>query len=188
MKDEFINIKADIDSCELCILHETRKNAITGGGIEGAPVMIIGEAPGADEDEKGIPFIGRSGKLLTQMLYEIGLDREKNLYITNTIKCRPPENRNPKPEETSACKGYLDRQIELHNPIIILLVGNFALKYFFKKSEGISKVHGDFIELDGRIAFPVYHPAAVLRNPKLKPIAEADFQKLKEFLEENRII
>ena len=117
-----------------------------------------------------------------QMLGDIGISRDKNLYITNTLKCRPPENRNPKADESEACKSYLDRQIELHNPKVIILVGNFACKYFLGKQAAISKIHGTFIEHNGRTLFPVFHPAAILRNPKLKPIAIEDFEKLKEYL------
>jgi uracil-DNA glycosylase family 4 len=178
----FIEIEKDINNCTKCELSAFRKHAITGDGVHGADIMLIGEAPGADEDEQGKPFVGRSGKLLMQMLVNIGISRDKNLYITNTLKCRPPENRNPKPSESEACKSYLDRQIELHNPKVIILVGNFACKYFLGKQAAISKIHGTFIEHNGRTLFPVFHPAAILRNPKLKPIAIEDFEKLKEYL------
>ena len=180
MKDIFSTITDEINQCKNCELFQDRKNAIAGDGVIQAPIMLIGEAPGAEEDEKGVPFIGRSGRLLMQMLADIGVSRDENLYITNTIKCRPPENRNPKSAETNACKGFLERQIIAHNPKIIILVGNFACKYFFGKAASISKIHGTFIEEDGRILFPVYHPAALLRNPKLKPVAVEDFKKLEE--------
>lgn len=178
MKDVFLTINDEIFNCNNCELYKTRKNAIPGDGVFGAPVMLIGEAPGADEDEKGVPFVGRSGRLLMQMLSEIGISRDKNLYITNTLKCRPPENRNPKSAETIACKGYLDRQIQAHNPKIIILVGNFACKYFLGKTAAISKIHGTFIEYEDKMLFPVYHPAAILRNPKLKSVATEDFKIL----------
>ncbi len=182
MNTKFSAIKNEIINCKACELSKTRKNAIAGDGVLNAPFMLIGEAPGADEDEHGIPFIGRSGRLLMQMLKEIGISRENNLYITNTLKCRPPENRNPKSAETEACKHFLEDQIEAHNPQIIILVGNFACKYFLGKNAAISKIHGTLIEQKGRMLFPVYHPAAILRNVKLKPTAQEDFKKLEEYI------
>ena len=185
MKDNFSIINDKIINCKKCELFQNRKKAIVGDGVLSAPIMLIGEAPGAEEDERGVPFVGRSGKLLTQMLAEIGISREENLYITNTIKCRPPENRNPKSAETEACKGFLERQIIAHNPKIIILVGSFACKYFFGKTASISKIHGTFIEADGRLLFPVFHPAALLRNPRLKPVAIEDFKKLEDKIKGN---
>ena len=182
MERMFTDLENEISNCNKCILHSSRKNSITGAGVVGADIMLIGEAPGATEDERGEPFVGRSGQLLMQMLADIGISREKNLYITNTLKCRPPENRNPKADETKACKGYLDRQIELHNPKIIILVGNYACKYFLGNTAAITKIHGTFIEHNGRILFPVFHPAAIMRTPSLKPLAIADFEKLKEYI------
>lgn len=182
MEKMFSEIEKEINSCRKCILSNTRNNPIIGDGVYGADIMLIGEAPGAEEDEKGKPFIGRSGRLLMQMLADIGISREKNLYITNTLKCRPPENRNPKADETKACKGYLDRQIELHDPKVIILVGNYACKYFLGKDAAITKIHGTFIKKDGRVLFPVFHPAAILRTPKLKPLAKHDFNILSDYL------
>lgn len=184
MKQKFIEIFDEINNCTACELHINRNNVIVGDGINGAPIMLIGEAPGKEEDAVGKPFIGRSGKLLMQMLSDIGISREKNLYITNTIKCRPPENRNPKSTEIKACASFLEKQIQLHNPKIIILVGSFACQYFLGKSIQISKIHGTFIEHDEKLLFPVYHPAALLRNPKLKPLATADFNKLMEKMHE----
>ena len=182
MEKMFNTLENEISNCDKCSLHSFRKNPIIGAGICGAKIMLIGEAPGAEEDEKGEPFIGRSGRLLMQMLGDIGISRDKNLYITNTLKCRPPENRNPKADETKACKSYLDRQIELHNPKIIILVGNYACKYFLGNKAAITKIHGTFIEHNGRLLFPVFHPAAILRTPKLKPLAIEDFKILKEYI------
>lgn len=188
MREIFINLQNEINNCKKCELCNNRKNAITGDGIIETDIMLIGEAPGAEEDEQGKPFVGRSGKLLMQMLSEIGISRDINLYITNTLKCRPPENRNPKATETLACKDYLEKQIEAHNPKVIILVGNFACKYFLGKDMGISKIHGSFFKQDGRFLFPVYHPAAILRNPNLKPIACEDFKKLEKYLKDKGIL
>jgi len=188
LETDFSTLNGEILNCKSCELFKTRQNAVVGGGVLGAKIMLIGEAPGASEDEKGVPFIGKSGELLMKMLAEIGVTRDKNLYITNTVKCRPPNNRNPKTAETTACKNFLERQILAHNPKIIILVGNFACKYFLGKTVGISKIHGDFFEFGDRILFPVYHPAAILRNPNLKPVAKMDFKKLKSKLIELKIL
>ena len=182
MKSNYNKLSNEILNCKLCSLSQTRTNAVVGGGVFGSDIMLIGEAPGADEDISGEPFVGRSGKLLMELLSEIGVSREKNLYITNTVKCRPPENRNPLKEETAVCKKYLDEQIDLHKPKIIILVGNFACKYFLGNKSQISKIHGEFIEYENMLLFPVYHPAAILRNINLKPIMRDDLQKLKNQL------
>lgn len=183
--DDIINSAENCRDCRLC---EGRINVIVGDGINNAPVMLVGEAPGAKEEEMGIPFVGRSGKLLMEMLEDIGVSRDKNLYITNTLKCRPPENRNPKADETKACKHFLDEQIKAHNPSVIISVGNFATKYFLGKEAAITKVHGKFCKYEGKIVFPVFHPAAILRQQKLKPVAKHDFEILKQYLDENNIL
>ena len=182
------DIKIDMENCKKCRLCKGRINVIVGDGTPCAPVMLIGEAPGAQEEITGIPFIGRSGKLLMQMLDEIGISRKKNLYITNTLKCRPPENRNPKADETKACKPFLDRQIEAHNPKVIITVGNYATKYFLGKNVAITNVHGQFFNIDNKNIFPVFHPAALLRQQRLKPLAIEDFNRLKEYLISNNIL
>ena len=181
-------IQNDIENCKNCPLCEGRINVIVGDGTPFAPVMLIGEAPGAAEEKTGIPFVGRSGKLLMQMLADIGIYREKNLYITNTLKCRPPENRNPKSEETKACKPFLERQIKAHKPKVIITVGNYATKYFLGNKVAITKVHGQFFNVDGMNIFPVFHPAALLRQQRLKPLAIEDFNILKEYLDKNNIL
>lgn len=182
------NIEYDIQNCTKCGLCKNRINTIVGDGTPFAPVMLIGEAPGAEEERTGIPFVGRSGKLLMKMLGDIGIYREKNLYITNTLKCRPPQNRNPKANETNSCKDFLDRQIKAHNPKVIVTVGNFATKYFLGKQVAITKVHGNFFDIDGKKIFPVFHPAALLRQQRLKPLAVEDFNILKQYLIQNNII
>ena len=188
MNNNIENINKNIVSCNKCDLSIGRKNVVVGDGIFNAPIMLIGEAPGAKEEETGVPFVGRSGQLLMKMLGDIGVFRDKNLYITNTVKCRPPENRNPKSMEIKLCKHFLDEQIAAHNPKVIILVGNFATKYFLGKDIGITKVHGKIFESENRILFPVFHPAALLRNPKLKPISVQDFEYLREILLSQNII
>ncbi len=187
MNDSIMKLKKEINECQKCDLYKGRNIAIDGDGVINSSIMLIGEAPGADEDEQGKPFVGRSGRLLMQMLAEIGISREKNLYITNVVKCRPPENRNPKKNEINECRHYLDLQINLHNPQVIIMVGNFAIKYFLGKTAGVSKIHGEIIEYNGRILFPVYHPAAILRNARLKPVAYEDFKKLQDYLMKNNL-
>lgn len=178
----FEKLSDEIKSCTLCDLCKTRKNAVVGQGVSNPLFLLVGEAPGADEDELGLPFVGRSGKLLTKLLDEVGISREKNLYISNTVKCRPPENRNPLKDETASCKEYLTRQIELLNPKVIIPVGNYACKYFLGNKAQISKLHGQPLEWEGKILFPVYHPAAVLRNINLLPIMKEDLLKLKKYI------
>lgn len=177
-----------IEACNLCRLRSTCIRPIVGDGVNFADIMLVGEAPGASEDESGKPFVGRSGKLLSQMLSQIGVDRDKNLYITNTVKCKPPENRNPKSDELQACREYLKNQISLHDPKVIILVGNFACKYFLGKNVAITKIHGHFFDYNGKKLFCTFHPAAILRNPKLKDVAAEDIKILKKYLNDNRII
>ncbi len=186
--DKLLTIKNKVEICTNCPLHENRNNIVFGDGNENSKVILVGEAPGANEDLQGIPFVGRSGKLLTELLFEIGLSREKNLYITNTVKCRPVNNANPKTAETKACRHFLEEQIEVITPKVIILAGNFPIKYFFPKSAGVGTVHGEFIEQNGINFFPIYHPAALLRNRNLIPTAKADFEKLKSYLLKENII
>ncbi len=188
MQEELIKLNEKILKCQDCELCENRQQAIVGDGVNYSKIMLIGEAPGATEDKEGKPFVGRSGKLLTQMLSDIGINREENLYITNTVKCRPPENRNPKQNEINSCRKYLETQIKIHNPKVIILVGNFACRYFLDKKAAITKIHGDIIKKDDVYLFPIFHPAAILRNKNLKPLAQEDFNKLRLFLDENKIL
>jgi DNA polymerase len=168
----------EIRQCEKCPLCETRTQAVPGHGNVRAKIMFLGEAPGRQEDEQGIPFIGRAGKLLTGMLEANGLNREE-IYITNAVKCRPPENRNPTNEEMTTCRAnWLDRQIELIDPELIVLLGKVPLFQMLNEKGALKNFHGEIREQDGRRFFMTYHPAAALRSPVMRAMMEEDFQKL----------
>ncbi|MDF1537688.1 MAG: uracil-DNA glycosylase [Candidatus Thorarchaeota archaeon] len=173
-------IHDEIKSCKKCALHETRLNAVPGEGPVNAKVMFIGEAPGAKEDETGRPFVGRSGKLLRSLIAEAGL-AEDEVFITSILKSRPPKNRTPKKSESEACMPYLERQIETINPQVIVLVGGVAISNLIGPWK-LADAHGRFYEGKGRTYFMSYHPAAALRNPELKDVMRADFEKLKKDL------
>ncbi len=168
-------------SCTLCPLHMGRTHAVPGDGPVDATIMFIGEAPGFYEDQQGLPFVGAAGRLLNELLAKIGVDR-KQVFITNVIKCRPPGNRDPHPSEVEACKPYLDQQIEIINPRVIVTLGRYSMAQAFP-DEKISVVHGQPRELNGRIYFPMYHPAAALHQRSLQSVVEADFERLKDLLE-----
>jgi DNA polymerase len=171
----------EVERCTRCPLHIGRTHAVPGAGPVTAEIMFIGEAPGFHEDQQGIPFVGAAGKLLNQMLEKAGIARE-SIYITNVIKCRPPGNRDPKPEEVEACRGYLERQIEIINPKVIVTLGRYSMARAFP-NEKISRIHGQPRRVDGRIYFPMYHPAAALHQPSLRRVVEEDFLKLKAVLD-----
>lgn len=173
-------LKKQCESCTKCPLCESRINVVFGDGVDNADILLIGEAPGANEDLQGMPFIGRSGKLLDSMMQEAGLSREKNIFITNTAKCRPPENRDPKPAETAACREWLDKQIEIIKPKIIVCVGRISAQKIIDKGFKVTQQHGEFIEQNGILYTATYHPAAILRNINNKPAAIEDWKKIKE--------
>ncbi len=173
-------LKAQCEKCERCELCHSRTNLVFGDGVENAKVMLIGEAPGKDEDEQGKPFVGRSGKLLTELLENAGLTRDKNVYIANMLKCRPPENRDPKKTEQDLCIEWLEKQIEIINPQVILCVGRISAQRIIGKDFSVTKQHGELIERDGRLLMGTFHPAAILRNINNKPLLEADLLKLAE--------
>ncbi|MEM0363594.1 MAG: type-4 uracil-DNA glycosylase [Sulfolobaceae archaeon] len=186
--DSLAKIEEEVKVCKKCELWQYRKNAVPGEGNEKAEVMFIGEAPGENEDIEGRPFVGAAGKFLTSLINNIlGLSRS-DVFITNIVKCRPPKNRDPKPDEIEACSPYLDRQIELIRPKIIVTLGRHSTSYIFqkmnKRMESIGKVRGKFYEWkykDGKIlVFPTYHPAAALYNPELREIIEEDFKKIRD--------
>ena len=170
-----------------CPLAHVRTKLVFGAGNANADLMFVGEAPGASEDQQGLPFVGRAGQLLNQLLEEIGIQRS-DVFITNVICCRPPGNRDPLPEEIDACKPYLYRKIELIEPKVICTLGNFATKLLTGNPTGITKVHGrpQEREVAGRIVqlFPLFHPAAALRTDAVKQLLRGDFQKLPALLAE----
>jgi uracil-DNA glycosylase len=173
-------------SCVRCPeLAATRNKVVFGAGNANAELMFIGEAPGASEDEQGLPFVGRAGKLLGQLLEEIGLDRA-DVFIANTLKCRPPGNRDPQPVEIQNCREYLLRQVELIEPSVICSLGNFSTKLLRADPTGITRVHGqpEVIELGHRAVrlYPIYHPAAALYTPKMLQTLREDFARLPELL------
>lgn len=183
-------IEKEVENCRKCELWKTRKNPVPGGGAIPPRVMFIGEAPGFNEDQQGKPFVGRAGQVLDELLEMIGLKREE-VFITNVLKCRPPGNRDPQPEEIKACTPYLDRQISLLKPKIIVALGNFATSYimerFGMKMESIGKVHGKVFKISNLMLsakiIPMYHPAVVLRNPNLRASLVEDFRVLKEVMQ-----
>ena len=150
-------------TCTACTLAESRTNVVFGGGRPDADVMIVGEGPGQQEDEQGIPFVGRSGKLLDALLLEVALGRE-DVYISNVVKCRPPRNRDPRSDEIDACKGYLRRQIQLVDPKVVVTLGNFSSKLLLDTTTGITRLRGTAYEWWGRYLVPTFHPAAALRG------------------------
>ncbi len=176
-------IAAQIRVCQLCGLAKERTHAVPGAGPFDAEIMFIGEGPGFNEDQKGIPFIGASGKFLEEMLAGIGYNRNQ-VFISNVVKCRPPENRDPLPDEIDICtKTYLYRQIALINPRVVVTLGRYSMGLFFPNAK-ITAIHGQPKHADGRIYLPMFHPAAVLRNGGLRPQAIADMQKLPGLLAE----
>lgn len=163
--DSIIPIAEHCNVCQRCDLGATRTHAVVGEGNLNAPIMIIGEAPGQNEDETGRPFVGKAGQLLDKILESVKLDRKKDVYITNINKCRPPGNRVPTADEVAACKPYLLEQIRLIDPKIILMTGATAVKGLTGDKRGITKIRGTWIEWEGRLCMPILHPAYLLRNP-----------------------
>ncbi|NEQ24796.1 MAG: uracil-DNA glycosylase [Microcoleus sp. SIO2G3] len=163
--DSIIPIAEHCNVCQRCDLGATRTHAVVGEGNLDAPIMIIGEAPGQNEDETGRPFVGKAGQLLDKILESVKLDRKKDVYITNINKCRPPGNRVPTADEVAACKPYLLEQIRLIDPKIILMTGATAVKGLTGDKRGITKIRGTWIEWEGRLCMPILHPAYLLRNP-----------------------
>lgn len=179
-KSEFEALYQQIAVCEKCILHQSRVKAVPGAGPEKADIMFIGEAPGFHENQQGLPFVGAAGKFLDDLLEKIGLRRE-NVFITNVVKCRPPGNRDPQPGEIEACRPYLDRQIELIQPKMIITLGRFSMARYFPNAK-ISRIHGKPRKMKGVIYYPMYHPAAALHQPSLRRTVEEDVLKIPELL------
>lgn len=177
-------IASRVSVCTDCELHRGRTLAVPGAGSDSAEVLFIGEAPGMNEDKQGLPFVGNSGKFLDSMLESIGWNRE-SVFVTNIVKCRPPGNRDPLPDEISACAAYLDAQIETLNPSMIVTLGRYSMARWFA-NERISRIHGKHRQFGKRVVVPMYHPAAALHQPSLRAVIEADFKKLPLVLEEVR--
>lgn len=184
MIDNFSELETKCKTCEKCRLCETRINVVFGVGVPNAEVMFIGEGPGQNEDEQGEPFVGRGGQLLDKMLTAVDLDRKKNIYIANIVKCRPPKNRDPLPDEQAACIDWLRNQFAIIRPKIIVCLGRIAAAKIIKPDIKITKEHGIFFEKNGILMMATLHPAALLRNPKNKPAAFEDYLKLQEKIKE----
>ena len=186
-RDQLVALYREASGCVRCPLHRGRTNVVFGNGNADADLMFVGEAPGHHEDLQGLPFVGRAGQLLDQLLGEIGLSR-RDVFVCNTVKCRPPGNRDPQPDEIDACRPYLQRQIELIEPKVICTLGNFATKLLTRSNRGITGVHGrsQVHELGGRTVrvFPLYHPAAALRSTGTLAQLREDFARLPTLLEE----
>ena len=177
-------LNAKILRCTRCGLARTRNNVVPGMGVMNPDVLVIGEGPGYDEDMQGLPFVGKAGVLLDRMLAAIGLDRKTNCYIANIVKCRPPENRNPFPDEQTACFSFLEAQIHILKPKMILCMGKIAIEKLTGQSVSINAQHGEFFEYNGIPVMPTYHPSALLRNEELKRPAWEDLKRFKKRLDE----
>jgi DNA polymerase len=178
--EELARIAAEVNVCTLCKLHHGTIKAVPGEGPADAKIMFIGEAPGFNEDRQGRPFVGAAGKFLEELLALAGL-RRGDVFIANVVKHRPPNNRDPEPDEIAACAGYLERQIAAINPRVIVTLGRFSMSKWFQ-GEKISRIHGQPKQVGGRLIVPMMHPAAALHQPQNRPLIEADFRRLPEFL------
>ncbi|MCG8477957.1 MAG: uracil-DNA glycosylase [Spirochaetales bacterium] len=174
-----------IRACRLCPLALGRTNAVPGIGVVDPLVMVVGEGPGFQEDRQGVPFVGKAGQYLDKWLASIGLSRETNAFIANIVKCRPPNNRDPKPEESDACTPYLDEQLALVRPRLIVTVGRISTRLLTGSSEGITRIHGSFFRHRGLPLIPTFHPAAVLRNPDWRRPVWEDLKRVRNWLVDN---
>jgi DNA polymerase len=185
-REELVSLYKEVSKCTKCPLHETRTKAVFGAGNADADLMFVGEAPGAEEDKQGLPFVGRAGQLLNELLEEIGLSREE-VFICNVLKSRPPNNRDPLPTEIAACEPYLFEQVRLIQPRVVCTLGNFATKLLTGNPTGITRVRGtpQTHELGGRTVFllPLFHPAAALRTPAVKEQLRGDFATIPALIE-----
>jgi len=170
-------------TCARCVLSSARKNVVFGQGVAKPLVLVVGEGPGAEEDSQGLPFVGASGQLLDKMLFSIGLDRRKNCYIANVVKCRPPNNREPAPDERAACMPYLRQQIRLLSPKAILCAGRTAAQALLSTTEGINRLRTRMHEYEGIPVVASFHPSALLRDPTLKRPAWEDLKRLRDLID-----
>jgi DNA polymerase len=189
-REDLVRLYHEVRDCRRCPLSETRTNTVFGMGNADADLMFVGEAPGAEEDRQGKPFVGRAGKLLDQLLAEVGLDRMRDTFVANVLKSRPPGNRDPQPDEIEACRPYLETQIQLIEPLVICTLGNFATKLLTGSPVGITRCCGrpQDRELGGRpvVIYPLFHPAAALRTPQVLEQLRGDFARIPELLEHER--
>ena len=177
-------LEMQCQGCTKCALCEGRTNLVFGIGKKDADIMLIGEGPGENEDLQGEPFVGRSGKLLDKFLNSIDLDRNKNVYIANMVKCRPPKNRDPKPEEQDMCIEWLREQFKIIRPKIIICVGRISAQKLISPTFRVTQQHGEFIEKNGVLMMGTFHPAAILRNPNNKELAFGDWLRVRDKIEE----
>jgi DNA polymerase len=177
---ELDEIAAEIRTCTACLLHVGRTQAVPGEGPKGAQIVFIGEGPGVHEDRQGRPFVGAAGQFLERLLSSIGMTRSQ-VYILNVVKCRPPANRDPLPEEIAACAPFLDRQLAAIRPRLVVTLGRFSMARYFQK-ERISEVHGKPRRVGDLVCYPLYHPAAALHQPALRQTIEEDFRRIPEVL------
>ncbi len=187
MYDSFASLKEDALKCKKCGLCTTRRNVVFGVGNEKADILFVGEGPGENEDIQGEPFVGRAGQLLDKYLDVIDLSRNKNIYIANIVKCRPPQNRDPAPEEQKMCIDWLRAQTRLIKPKIIVCLGRIAAQKLISEDFRVTRQHGEFIKKGSILFMGTFHPAALLRNPANKPAALEDFQALREKIKELNI-
>ncbi len=174
-------VSEEVSNCTKCELHHSRKNAVPGEGPANSDIMFIGEGPGFHENEQGRPFVGAAGKFLEELLSDIGLSREE-VFISNVVKCRPPGNRDPHPDEVETCtSSFLDRQIMAINPKVIVTLGRFSMNLLMPNSK-ISQVHGQAMKIHGRLVVPMYHPAAALHQGSLRPVIKQDFSQLPQLI------
>jgi uracil-DNA glycosylase family 4 len=177
---ELKEIAGQVSTCTKCGLHHSREKGVPGEGPSTARIMFIGEGPGFHENMQGRPFVGAAGELLVELLGQIGLKRE-DVFITNVVKCRPPGNRDPELEELQACSPYLERQLQIINPGVIVTLGRYSMARFLPNAK-ISEVHGQAFQIKGRLVVPFYHPAAALHRPSLRQVVEEDFSTLPELI------
>lgn len=183
-EEDLTHLKQITLRCTDCSLHKSRRNLVFGEGNAAAKLVFVGEAPGVEEDLQGLPFVGAAGTLLTKIIEAIGLKREE-VYICNVLKCRPPHNRSPLPEEIAQCRQALLSQINIIRPLVICALGKFAAQALLESQEPISKLRGKFFEIQGIKIMPTYHPAYLLRNPEDKKIVWDDMKKIRDYIKNN---
>jgi len=180
MSDTLLQIASEVSKCQKCKLHATRKKTVPGEGPENAQIMFVGEGPGYHENEQGRPFVGQAGKFLDELLASIKMKRA-DVFIANVVKCRPPQNRDPEPDELVACNDYLERQIVQINPKVIVTLGRYSMEKFFPGAK-VSSIHGQAKRVKGRLVVAMFHPAAALHQPKYRSMIEEDFKKLPDYI------